>query len=92
MKEYYILSLKWSNGKGIYVWWGPGNSGYTNDLNQAGIYTEDQIKSRPLYYKNTNTVPVGREIVDKLQTQRTVPSLSSNWELMNIDPSSLKEY
>lgn len=92
MKEYYILSLKWSNGKETYAWWGPDNSGYTNDLNQAGIYTEEQLKSRPLYYKNTSTVPVEKEIVDKLQTQRTVPSLSSNWDLMNIDLKSLKEY
>lgn len=92
MKEYYILSLKWSNGKGMYVWWQPDNNGYTNDLNQAGIYTEEQINSRPLYYKNTGTVPVEKETVDKLQTQRTVASLSSNWDLMNIDLKALKEY
>lgn len=92
MKEYYILSLKWSNGKEIYAWWRPDNNGYTSDLNQAGIYTEEQINKRTLYYKNTGTVPVEKEIVHKLQIQRTVPSLSSNWELMNIDLKSLKEY
>lgn len=43
--KFYLLSLKWSQHKGKYVWWGPDNSGYTENLNDAGVYTEEQINS-----------------------------------------------
>lgn len=90
--EYYILSLKWSKSKEKYVWWGPDNSGYTEDLNVAGIYTEEQLSERPLYYKNDNTYPVPVDFVNSMFIQRIVPTRSENWNLMNIDLSSLKHY
>ena len=52
MKKYYILSLKWSEGCELATWWKSDNSGYTRDLNEAGVYTEEQIQSRPHYYDN----------------------------------------
>ncbi|MFD3271496.1 hypothetical protein ACE3MS_15355 [Paenibacillus dendritiformis] len=90
--EYYILSLKWSKGKGEYVWWGPDDSGYVKDINQAGKYSEERINSKPLYYRNTNTFPVPCEIVEQLFLQRVVPTTTENWAAMNIDYASLKEY
>ncbi|PZT51998.1 hypothetical protein [Paenibacillus silvae] len=90
--QYYLLSLKWSKGKDKYVWWGPENSGYTEDLNQAGIYTEEDLDKRPLYYRNTTTYAVPVETVKKMITQTVVPTLSENWDLMNIDVSKLPHY
>lgn len=88
--KYYLLSLKWSDGKGKYVWWGPDNSGYTEDLNQAGIYTEEDLAMRPLYYCNTTTYPVPVETVKQMVSQVVIPTYSENWKLMNIDVSKLK--
>lgn len=90
--EYYLLSLKWSNGKEKYVWWGPDNSGYTEDVNQAGVYTEEDIAKRPLYYRNTSTYPVPVEIVKQMTSQIVVPTYSENWNLLNIDVSKLDHY
>lgn len=36
-KNVLLYSKKWSNG--IAMWWGPNQSGYFSDLNQAGRYT-----------------------------------------------------
>lgn len=92
MKEYYLLSLKWSGNKDRYLWWGPNNSGYFEDLDKAGIYTEEIINSKPLYYKNRGVVPIQKEIVEGLYIQRVVPTTSDNWKLLNIDLSELIEY
>lgn len=60
--NYYILSLKWTRDRNRQiVWWGPGNSGYTEDLAAAGVYTEEQVRDQPDYYNNresTIAVPV----------------------------------
>ncbi|WP_405117880.1 hypothetical protein MHB43_20405 [Paenibacillus sp. FSL H8-0317] len=90
--EYYILSLKWSNGKGKYVWWGPDSAGYTEDLNKAGVYTEEDLAKRPFYYRNTSTYPVPVETVKQMITQTVVPSYTENWDLMKINLAELKEY
>ncbi|WP_110930936.1 hypothetical protein [Paenibacillus bouchesdurhonensis] len=90
--NYYILSLKWSEGKGEYVWWRPDNSGYTNNLNQAGIYSEETIKAMPHYYKNTSTYPIPVETVEKMIISKVVPTLDDNWSLMGIDLGALQHY
>lgn len=75
-----------------YVWWEADDSGYTKNLKQAGIYSEEKINSNPLYYKNNNTYPVPVEVVEKLITNVTVPTLSDNWHLMDIPVDKLKHY
>lgn len=40
--EYVIYSPKHTKGEAI--WWGPNESGYTRDLNRAGVYTEERAK------------------------------------------------
>lgn len=90
--KFYILSLKWSYNKGNYVWWRPDNNGYTENINEAGVYTEEKINSNPRYYRNTHTYPVPVEVVEKMKMHRVVPTLSENWNMMDIDTSTLKEY
>lgn len=48
-KLYRVWSLKWAK------WWGPNCGGYTSDINQAGVYTHEQITGNPTYFNNLLT-------------------------------------
>lgn len=62
MNLYYILSLKWSPGMdGHAVWWRTDAKGYTVDLNQAGLYSEETINSDRSYYDNGNDTQAWRK-------------------------------
>lgn len=41
---YYIRSIEHEHPKGIACWWRPNSRGYTNDLHQAGLYSESEAK------------------------------------------------
>lgn len=85
MKEYYVLSLKWSQGKNNFVWFKPDDCGYTEDINKAGIYSEERIMSRKAYYFNRNCqVAIPKEIVDNLLNSKVIPTLDENFEDMNL--------
>ena len=61
MTNYYILSLKHTgDADGLYTWWMPESAGYTDCLNDAGIYTQEQIDEFPKYFNNgvdTRAIP-----------------------------------
>lgn len=68
-KDYFIFSTKWTNpGRGqkklnydkyVKIWWGPNNSGYTYDINDAGRYTGLQILQSFNYYcQDGETYPI----------------------------------
>lgn len=65
---YYLASFKRSHDRGCVVWWMPNDSGYTTDLEQAGIYTE--IKKG--YHDSEYTVPVPVSFVRGLRVRRMV--------------------
>jgi hypothetical protein len=94
MKHYYLLSLKHSKNKNEYVWWQADDSGYTTDINQAGIYSEERINSRKRYYSNTGTMPVPVEIVEQTKKMTIVPTLDDNYKLLGIREflKTAKEY
>ncbi|MED2940673.1 hypothetical protein [Cytobacillus horneckiae] len=81
--KYHLLSLKWSKGN-HYVWWGPNNSGYTTDLEKAGVYTEEQINQKKHYYCNTSTLPVQVEVVNNSVQQRVSVADCDNYKLFGI--------
>ncbi len=49
-KKYYIWSKKWTDDYN-HKFWGPNKSGYTRDLNDAGVFTEDEIAEFPVITK-----------------------------------------
>lgn len=65
---YYLASFKRSHDRGYVTWWMADNSGYTSDLNQAGIYTE----LTPGYHDSEYTVPVPVSFIDRLRVRRMV--------------------
>lgn len=74
-KKYYILAKDRGYIGNQLIFWGPNNSGYTANLNRAGVYTQEQIDANPKYYNNgkeTKAVPV--DIVDSL----SYPSVDAN--------------
>lgn len=48
---YVVISYKWTSGEFL-TFWGPNDSGYTEDFNRAGRYTEEQIRKNFKYYNN----------------------------------------
>jgi hypothetical protein len=58
---YYIRSIEHEYPKGIACWWRPNSRGYTNDLHQAGLYTETEAKEicygANLMEKNEEMIP-----------------------------------
>ena len=72
MKEYYVISLKWTRADNI-CFWRPDNAGYTEYLDEAGIYTEEQINGAKTYYCNAiDTVAVEKEQIAGLFTAHTI--------------------
>jgi hypothetical protein len=66
MKEYYILSINHTRGYVVSLW-RPNNSGYTIYLEQAGRYSEEQVKKNQQYYDNkVTTMAVPCEDVEKM--------------------------
>ena len=70
--EFYVLALRLSNAT-YWRWWRPRNSGYTDDLDQAGRYSERDIREAPDYYNDgvqTRAIPC--EVVDAMKTSRVL--------------------
>jgi hypothetical protein len=66
--NYLILSLKHTVGN-TPTFWRPDNSGYTDYIQSAGLYTEEQIKSEPSYYNdgfNTLAIPCTTEGLESI--------------------------
>lgn len=71
MKEFYILSLKWSrDNEQNLTWWMPNRSGYTSILEHAGRYSAAEAKS---HEGSDTTIAVPCEVVDRLSS-RVMPS------------------
>ena len=70
-KEYFIMSKKWTKGDGIVAWWRPNGAGYTDDLNQAGIYDETEAMKISGSSHGDN-VAVSMEMAQTLYTKKIV--------------------
>jgi hypothetical protein len=74
-KEYYIYSFH--SSPDLMLWWRANNAGYTTRLDDAGRYTEEQVRAEPDYYDNrTETVAVPCDVVDDAAV-RVLPNDSS---------------
>lgn len=56
--QFYILSLKWSQGD-MLTWWRPNSSGYTWFLHEAGVYSEVEARARS-WEREAIAVPVAQ--------------------------------
>jgi hypothetical protein len=83
MRKYYLLAIDKTKNSPFLVWWGPNDCGYTQNIERAGIYTEEQIKRDPNYYDNDECVPVPVEEIDKLKTARMAINDSENLIRLN---------
>jgi len=54
---YIIVSFK-HGSNGNLCFWRPNNCGYTTDLQQAGRYTEEQVKANMNYYHDGDNVAI----------------------------------
>jgi hypothetical protein len=68
MREFYILSLKWTRTKdNLLTWWGPNDSGYVFRLECAGRYSAEQVEANRTYYDSgEHTLAIPCEAVEAL--------------------------
>jgi hypothetical protein len=64
-QQYYLISLKHSSG-GHYTFWRADDKGYTNDLQQAGVYAESKVlKFLSHYHNGEDTVAIKCQDIKK---------------------------
>jgi hypothetical protein len=51
-KMYYIMSVKNTGHDEMVLWFRPNCSGYTHNIDEAGIYPEDEVREKPWYYND----------------------------------------
>ena len=64
MEEFFVLSLKWSDGM-MATWWKPNDSGYTYSLEEAGRYSREAVEDKANYYNDGETtlaIPVEKAL------------------------------
>jgi hypothetical protein len=49
---YFVLSLKNGPIQGLELWWRPDGAGYTTDLLEAGIYTQEEIDTEEMLFND----------------------------------------
>ncbi len=87
-EDFFILSISESPWSGCAVWWKPNNSGKTTNLNNAGVYTREQVENNKSYYDNghwTRAVPC-EDVLTLADTTVTVPNLPAmnRWKEASI--------
>ena len=78
---FYLACFKDGRSRGVMTWWGPDNAGYTPYLEQAGVYTAEQIAADPSYYDSAHTVPVPVSFIDGRDSRQVDGGLSKNGEI-----------
>lgn len=67
MAEYYVCTKNrdehGGHMNGCMVWWRPGGHGYTYDLNEAGIFTDENLRRNYPPAKGCHYIP--KELVDR---------------------------
>lgn len=68
MKNYYILSLKWTRpNEAAFVFWRENNNGYCWYREWAGLYSEETVKSHLDYYDDHESdIAIEASIIDPL--------------------------
>lgn len=61
--RFYILSIKWSEGRECLTWWQPHSSGYSMLLENAGTYSAEEAAQ---LNDGVNTLAIPVEAVDAL--------------------------
>ncbi|RKD20977.1 hypothetical protein BEP19_14940 [Ammoniphilus oxalaticus] len=83
-REYFLLAIDKTAYSNFLVWWGPNDSGYTTNIEQAGIYTEERINSDRSYYDNDECVPVPLEDIKLLNTVHAATYSLHNINQLNV--------
>lgn len=95
--KYYIICKRHAYKKDFAIlFWGKNFSGYTYNIENAGVYTGEEVRSRNLTPCADDIAEEGlikslaeRYVIDNAQLGLIVRSINSNWKLLNIKASEL---
>ena len=76
--KYYIWAKKYSSGREHMIWWRPKANGYTDDITEAGLYSECDAMSRVRGTDDHFAVP--EEMIDKVPRRHCIVN---SWKLVN---------
>lgn len=98
-KLYRIKSLKWTNhyptnpnGETIYC--GPNNSGYTKDIYEAGIYTEQEVNRHKEFHgvgETTEVIEVEYELWEKDRIEAWQRYVINDERIINLYKQDIEE-
>ena len=62
MKTFYILDV--TEGGSLCLWWRPRRSGYTDRLDEAGVYSEEEAQA--IFKIRGTDVPCEKSVIDAI--------------------------
>jgi len=76
----FLILYRGQNGAGEALWWRPKRSGYTNDVAEAGRYTQEEADS--IASTRGDDFPVSLADIDTVLKVRQVVSVEDNHEAL----------
>lgn len=82
-ENFYIVSLKWTYpNSAAFTFWGKNRSGYRWRVEEAGLYSKEEIEKHPDYFNNRlDTIAVPEKIIDSLKEKATYEKKESYFVL-----------
>lgn len=66
MEKYYLLDLERTIGFGVPTYWKKGANGYTRNISEAGLYSEDSANDHVSNDRGKTTISISQVTIKEL--------------------------
>ena len=87
-KTYRIYSPK--HTKGIAVWWRENSQGYTQNIQEAGLYTKEEAEETS-GHSHGDAVAISPELFDLLVARTIIEMDGNNWSFLKTEQDKWKD-